>query len=341
MPLAAIVHKEGLYEDVKFEERPALKPSKGCVVVDVLSAGLAFPDILTVGGKHISKPPTPFVVGAEVCGRITAVGEGVKDWKLGDTVFGTSATGGIAEEAELFAKGIYQLPLGVNPTVAAGFELNYGTTWHGIVDLGGLQAGETLLVLGASGGVGAAAIDIGKAHGATVVACASSEEKLAFCESAGADHLINYEKDDLRTELKKMKLDGRIDMVYDPVGGRWAEPAMRSLGWAGRYLVIGFAAGGETPKDAIPKLPLNLALLNERKILGVFWGAWKDQDKNQGNKKNIHTMMEMVRDGKLKPEVSKVYEMETSSFHEACKVIMGRQVLGKVCLQPVKVASRL
>lgn len=341
MPRAAIVHKEGPYQDVHFEERPALKPSKGCIVVDVLAAGLAFPDILTVGGKHISKPPTPFVPGGEICGRVTAVGEGVQDLKVGDHVFGGSNTGGIAEEAEMFARGVYSLPQGVDPIVAAGFELNYGTTWHGIVDLGDLQAGQTLLVLGASGGVGAAAVDIGKALGARVVACASSEEKLNFCKSAGADILINYEKDDLRAELKKLGLDGKIDVVYDPVGGRWAEPAMRSLGWAGRYLVVGFAAGGETPKDAIPKLPLNLALLNERKILGVFWGAWKDQDKNRGNAKNINTMMEMVRDGKLKPEVSKVYDMETSSFHEACEAIMGRKVLGKVCMRPAKAVSKL
>jgi len=203
-----------------------------------------------------------------------------------------------------------------------------------------MKAGERLLVLGASGGVGASAIDLGKALGATVIACASTEEKLEFCKAAGADHLINYEKDDLRAELKKIKMDGRVDVVYDPVGGRWSEPALRSMGWGGRYLVVGFAAGGEVPKNAIPSLPLNLALLNERQILGVLWGMWKARDGNKGNAQNIATMMKMVQEGRLKPVVSRVYPLE-GSFREACDDIMGRRVMGKVCVQPGAAASKL
>merc|ERR1712039_93491 len=217
--------------------------------------------------------------------------------------------------------------------MGAGFELNYGTTYHGIVDLAGLTSGETLLVLGGSGGVGAAAIDIGKAIGAHVIACASSKEKLEFCKTMGADHVINYEVEDLRQSLKTLGKDGSIDVVYDPVGGRWAEPAMRSLGWGGRFVVCGFAAGGETPKNAIPQMPLNLALLNERKILGVFWGAWKARDKNRGNSQNIATMMRWVQEGRLKPIISRVYPMETS-FQQACDDIMHRRVMAKVCVQP-------
>jgi len=328
-----LAQKEGPYQDCRLAEVAALKPQKGTAIVRVLSCGLAFPDILTVLGKHIMRRKAPFVPGQEICGEVTAIGEGVRRLKVGDLVFGSALKGGCSEEAEVHEDVVYTLPAGVDPHVAAGFELNYGTTYHGLVDIGGLKAGETLLVLGASGGVGAAAIDLGKALGATVIACASTAEKLDFCRAAGADHVINYEQDDLRAELKKLKKDGAIDMVYDPVGGKWAEPAFRSMGWGGRFLVIGFAAGGEVPKDAIPNLPLNLALLNERKVLGVLWGGWKTKDGNKGNAANIATMMQLVKDGKLKPIVSGVYSLE-SGFQEACDVIMNRKAMGKICVQP-------
>lgn len=310
-----------------------MKPHAGTVIVKVLSCGLAFPDVLTIGGKHVMRTPTPFVPGGEICGVVTVVGPDVKKLKIGDRIFGGATKGGIAEEAEMMEATSYILPAGVDPNVGAGFELNYGTTYHGLVDIGNLKAGETLLVLGASGGVGAAAIDLGKALGATVIACASSEDKLAFCKAAGADHLIDYEKDDLRASLKKIGMDGKIDVVYDPVGGKWSEPAVRSLGWGGRLLVVGFAAGGDTPKNAIPKVPLNLLLLNERQIQGVFWGPWKARDRNRKNAQNIAAMMKLVQEGKLKPVVSRVYPMETG-FIQACDDIMNRRVMGKVCVQP-------
>lgn len=341
MPRAVVVHKEGPYQDCKVEDVEPLKASKGCAVVKVLSCGFAFPDILTVGGKHIYRRQPPFMPGQEICGEVTSVGEGVTNLKVGDRVFGGSIRGGVSEEAEVLAAAVYPLPEGVDPHVGAGFELNYGTTYHALVDVGHIKAGETLLVLGASGGVGAAAIDLGKAHGATVIACASTAEKLQFCKEAGADHLINYEKDDMRKELKKIGKDGAIDLVYDPVGGRWAEPALRSLGWGGRYLVVGFASGGEVPKNAIPNPPLNLALLNERQILGVLWGGWKMKDGNKGNALNMAKMMKLVQEGKLKPIISRVYPMETSAFHEGCADIMSRKVMGKVCFQPQAVSARL
>mmetsp|Transcript_28836 Transcript_28836/g.73104 ORF Transcript_28836/g.73104 Transcript_28836/m.73104 type:complete len:343 (+) Transcript_28836:76-1104(+) len=334
MPRAVLVHKEGPYQDLKLEDVPALKPAPGNVVVRVLSCGLAFPDVLTVLGKHIMRKPVPFVPGNEVSGEITAVGEGVTGLRVGDRVFGTSIRGGLSDEAEIMAAMASPLPEGVDPDVAAGFELNYGTTYHGLIDIGHLAAGETLLVLGASGGVGAAAIDIGKAVGATVIACASSQEKLDFCKAAGADHVINYESSDLRAELKKLKKDGAIDVVYDPVGGKWSEQALRAMGWGGRFLVVGFASGGQVPKDAIPSIPLNLALLNERKILGVFWGPWKARTGNKGNDKNLATMLQWVKEGKLKPIVSRVYPLD-ESFKSAFDDMMNRKVMGKICLRPL------
>jgi len=320
---------------------PSLQPHPGTVIVSVLSCGLAFPDVLTIGGKHVMRKPTPFIPGFEVCGEVTAVGPNVKTLKVGDRIFGGATEGGITQEAEIMESVAFLLPDGVDPNVGAGFELNYGTTYHGLVDIGDLQSGETLLVLGASGGVGAAAIDLGKALGATVIACASTGEKLAFCKAAGADHLINYEQEELRAALKRIGLDGKVDVVYDPVGGKWSEPALRSLGWGGRLLVVGFAAGGETPKNAIPSVPLNVTLLNERQIKGVFWGPWKARDGNRKNSKNISAMMKMVQEGRLKPIISRVYPMETG-FIQACDDIMNRRVMGKVCIQPnVASASKL
>ena len=206
-----------------------------------------------------------------------------------------------------------------------------GTTYHGLIDIGELKKGEILLVLGASGGVGMAAIDIGKAVGAIVIACASSEKKLQACKEAGADHLIDYTKDGFRDALKKIAPKG-VDVTYDPVGGKWSELALRSTGWAGRFLVVGFAAGGEVPKDAIPAVPLNLALLNERKILGVFWGMWKALDQNVGNRKNIGVMMEWIKEGKLTPYVSKIYPI--AEYLKACDDLMNRRAIGKIVLDP-------
>lgn len=214
-------------------------------------------------------------------------------------------------------------------------QINYGTTYHALVDIAALKEGETVLVLGASGGVGMAAIDIAKALGATVIACASSAGKLAACKDAGADLLVNYTEGDFRksikTSIQELGVEG-IDVVYDPVGGQFAEPSMRSLAWGGRYLVVGFAAGGTTPAKAIPKMPLNLALLSERKILGVFWGAWKMLDNNETNSQNIAKMMTMIQEGKLKPVVSQVFPLQ--DYKGAFKALAARKVIGKIQVGP-------
>ena len=340
MPRAVVVHAEGPYQNCKIEQVAPLEARPGCAIVKVLSCGLAFPDVLTILGKHIGRRQPPFVPGSEVCGEVTSVGEGVTDLVIGDRVFGSAPSGALGEEAEVVAAGVYKMPEGVDPNVAAGFELNYGTTYHGLVDIAKLQKGETLLVLGASGGVGAAAIDIGKAVGATVIACASSTAKLQFCKEAGADVLINYETASLRDELKRLKLDGKVDVVYDPVGGKWSEPAIRSLAWGGRFLVVGFASGGEVPKDAIPKVPLNLALLGERQIQGVFWGAWKARDGNEANSKNINQMMSWILEGRLNPVISKVYPLD-DTFQNAFDDMMSRRVMGKICIQPGLATAKL
>jgi len=305
------------------------------VRVRVISAGLAFPDVLVVEGKHIQKKQAPFVPASEVCGTIVAMGVDGADagFKVGDVIFGLAKTGAMSEYALMDVENAYHVPVGVSPHVAAGFEVNYGTTWHGLIDLASLKEGETLLVLGASGGVGMAAIDIGKAVGAKVVACASTQAKLDACAAAGADVLINYVTDgggDFKAALKKHGVYGSVDVVYDPVGGRFSEPSIRALAFGGRFIVVGFASGGATPKDAIPKIPLNLALLNERVIRGVFWGAWKMMTGNEGNRENMGKMMDLVQRGKLKPVVSKVYAFE--DYAAAFDDMMNRKVVGKVCI---------
>jgi NADPH2:quinone reductase len=329
---------------LKLQDAPQVNPGKNQLAVRVLACGLAFPDVLTVLGKHISKPPTPFILGNEVCGQVINVGVDSSRFKVGDIVFGNAINGGAAQEALLDERDSYLVPDGVDPAVAAGFELNYGTTYHALVDIAELKAGETLLVLGASGGIGMSAIDIGKAVGAVVIACASTDTKLEFCRNAGADHCINYgqgtaeDLKSMRDQIKKIDPTG-IDVVYDPVGGQYSEPALRSTGWGGRFVVCGFASGGETPKDSIPKMPLNLALLNERKILGVFWGFWKATVGGEINRHNITKMMEWVRDGKLTPVITKSYPL--ANYLDACDDLMTRKVIGKIVLDPTKLSSSM
>ena len=319
-------------------------PEDGQLLVDVISAGLAFPDVLTVEGKHIMSKAPPFVPANEVCGRVTAVGPECEEsgFAVGDLVCGVAVTGSMAERAIMLAEQTYRVPAGVDPNVAAGLEVNYGTTWHGLVDLAQIQSGETLLVLGASGGVGMAAIDIGKARGARVVACASTAAKLAACKAAGADVLVNYASDgggDFKAALKEHGVYGEVDVVYDPVGGKFSEVSFRAMGWGGRFLVVGFASGGATPKDAIPRLPLNLALLNERQVMGVFWGSWKARDGNEVNRRSMETMFGMIASGKLKPVVSKVYPL--LDYAKAFDDMMSRRVVGKVCIEMGAGGSRL
>lgn len=324
---------------LQLEEVKPLGPKKGEAVIKVLSTGLSFADSLQAKGKHIFNPTPPFVPCRDVCGVVTAVGEG-SSLSVGETVFGSAGGGSLREEAIVTDAEIYKAPQGLNPHVLAGLELNYGTTIHGLKDVANLRQGERLCVLGASGAIGISAIEVGKAMGAVVVACASTAEKLAACKEAGADVVINYAEPGFKERIKK-EAGGQLDVVYDPVGGEYAEPALRALGFGGRYLVVGFAAGGDTPNNAIPKVPLNLALLNERQIQGVLWGAWKSLNP-QLHRKNMYELVDMLRDGRLKPRPPLVYPLD--AFKEAMALVTGRKAIGKVCCGPttdVTPAARL
>ncbi|WP_409433567.1 NADPH:quinone oxidoreductase family protein [Litorimonas sp. RW-G-Af-16] len=316
---AIVCHEFKSYTDHKVEtiEAPALKP--GHVRIAVEAAGVNFPDILMTEGKYQIKPPFPFVPGAECAGVITELADDVPYLKVGDRV-GTMVMNG-AFATEVVAPMMVTWPLGDMPfDVAAGLALVYGTSYYALKQRAQLKAGETLLVLGAAGGVGLAAVELGKAMGATVIAAASTAEKLAVCREHGADHLINYSEEDLKSRVKEL---GGADVIYDPVGDKFAEPAMRTLKWYGRYMVIGFA-GGE-----IPKIPLNLALLKSIDIRGVFWGTWTMKDP-KGHRENMGEIMEMVRSGTIKPRISGHYPLD--DFVEAFDELANRRAMGKVIL---------
>jgi NADPH:quinone reductase len=322
--MKAVLCKElGAIGGLVVEDVPSPRAGPGQVVVRVKACGVNFPDVLLVQGKYQVKPALPFSPGVEIAGVVKEVGAGVTNVKPGDPVAGAVPYGGFAEEVLAPAQNVVPIPANLDFRVAAAFTLTYGTSYHALVDRAQLQAGETLLVLGAAGGVGLAAVELGKCLGARVIAAASSEEKLAVCKGFGADEVINYEREDLREALKRVAADKGVDVVYDPVGARFAEPAVRSLAWRGRYLVIGFA-GGE-----IPKIPLNLPLLMERSIVGVYWGAWTAREP-EANRTNLALVLDWIMHGKLKPLVSKTFPLGRAV--DALDELTGRRALGKIVL---------
>ena len=304
---------------------PDPTPGPGEVVLDVQAAGVNYPDALMVLGQYQVKPPLPFTPGAEAAGVISAVGKGVTHLRPGQRAVAFTGTGAFAEKLLAPASVVMPLPDGLELEVAAGLPLAYGTSMHALADRAQLQAGETLLVLGAAGGVGLAAVMIGKALGARVIAAASSEEKLELCRAHGADETLNYGAEDLRERLKTLTGGQGPDVIFDPVGGDLAEPAFRSIGWGGRYLVVGFA-GGE-----IPRLPLNLPLLKGASLVGVFWGEFARRDP-QANARNMARLTEWVLDGTLRPLVSGRYPLERTP--EALRALLDRRVTGKVVVTP-------
>jgi len=312
-------------ETLSLEEVPSPKPGPGEVLVQVKAAGVNFPDLLIIQNKYQLKPELPFTPGAELAGVVRAVGPGVTHVKPGEPVVAMVNTGAFAEEC--VASGARVMPLydGVDFAAAAAFTLTYGTAWHALKDRGALRAGETLLVLGAAGGVGIAAIDIGKALGARVIAAASSDEKLAACRARGADETINYAKDDLRERLRALTGDKGADVVFDPVGGPFAEPALRGTAWRGRFLVVGFADG------EIPRIPLNLALLKGCSIVGVYWGGWLQREP-EASRREMQSLVDLLKQGKLKPLVSARYPL--ARVPEALAAIAARRVTGKVVIEP-------
>lgn len=307
------------------DDLPDLVAAPGELVVDVKAAGVNFPDVLTVQGKYQVRPPLPFTPGNEFAGVVRTVGAGVTGFAAGDRVIGFTRTGAFAEQAVAAASAFLPMPDDMDFDVAAAITLTYGTSYHAVADRGALQTGETMLVLGAAGGVGLAAIEIGKALGARVIAAASSDEKLAACKAHGADVLINYETDDLREALRAAT-DGRgPDVIYDPVGGKYSEPALRSIAWRGRHLVVGFAAG------EIPRLPWNLMLLKGASVVGVFWGDFtrKEQDAHLAAMARITAW---IAQGKLKPLVSQRYPLADTA--RALEDMAARKVIGKVVIAP-------
>jgi NADPH2:quinone reductase len=310
-------------ESLVIEEIASPVPGPGEVVISVKAASVNFPDVLIIQNKYQFKPPLPFSPGSEVAGTVKEVGEGVTAFTAGDPVLAVTTYGAFAEEVKTEARRLLSIPAGMDFATAAAFGLTYATSEHALYDRGALKAGETLLVLGAAGGVGLAAIEIGKALGARVIACASTDDKLAVCRTHGADHTINYATEDLRERIKALTGGTGADVVYDPVGGPYTEPALRSIAWRGRLLVVGFAAG------EIPKIPLNLTLLKGCSIVGVFWGDFTRREP-QPFAEAMQRLGRWYAEGKLKPHVSERFPLESAA--DALTLMANRQVIGKVIL---------
>ena len=298
----------------------------GQVVVDIKATGISFPDVLIVQGLYQFKPPFPFSPGSEISGVVSSVGEGVTMYKEGDRVMGSIGSGGLREKGVYIEQQLMPLPETMDFNTAAGFPLNYGTTYHAFKQRGELKAGQSVLVLGAGGGLGITAIHIAKAMGAKVIAAASSQEKIDLCKKEGADEGIIYEREMDRDLQKKFSdqikevTGGGVDMIYDLVGGDYAEPALRAIARHGKYLVIGFTAG-------IPKMPLNLTLLKECQIVGVFWGQFAGVEYAE-NQQNFKELFDLHAEGKIKPFVTETYTLDESAT--AIKTLEDRKVLGKV-----------
>lgn len=324
--MKAVLCKEwGLPETLVVEDVPSPVAGPGEVLVEVHAAGVNFPDTLIIQKKYQYQPDLPFSPGGEVAGVVKAVGEGVSAWKPGDRVLASSTWGGYAQEIVVKAERAMPIPEGMDFVTASAYVLAYGTSLHALKDRAKLAAGETLLVLGAAGGVGISAIEIAKAMGARVIACASSEDKLALCRERGADETINYATEDLRERIKALTGGKGPDVIYDPVGGPYTEPAFRSIAWEGRHLVVGFAAG------EIPKLPLNLTLLKSASVVGVFWGAFLQRDPAV-TRQHLRDLFELYTSGKVKPPITKTYKLEEAA--QALRDVMERRVKGKVAILP-------
>jgi NADPH2:quinone reductase len=320
---AVLCKQYGPPESLTIEELPSPKAGPGEVVVTVKAASVNFPDILIIQNKYQFKPPLPFSPGSELAGVVKEVGPGVNGWKAGDRVIAFTTYGAFAEEVKTEAARLLPLPAGMDFVHGAAFLLTYGTSDHALRDRGALKAGESLLVLGAAGGVGLAAIEVGKALGARVIAGASSEGKLAVCREHGADATINYAAEDLRKRVQELTEGRGVDVVYDPVGGAYSETAFRTLAWRGRLLVVGFAAG------EIPKLPLNLPLLKGAAAVGVFWGDFARREP-QGFAESVRQLGRWYGEGRLRPHVSQTLPLEKAA--EALKRLASREAKGKIVL---------
>ena len=321
----------GGVDKLEINEVPSPDVGPGQVLIDVKAASVNFPDVLMIQGLYQFQPPLPFTPGAEAAGIIEKVGEGVESLKEGDKVFAMTGMGAFAEKIVAPKESVMPIPESMDYETAAALSMTYGTTLYALKQRANLKTGETLLVLGAAGGVGLAAVDLGKAMGARVIAAASSQEKIDMCIQHGADEGFIYPTGDLSKDQQK-ELSGKIkevtggvgaNVIYDPVGSHYSEPALRAIAWEGRYLVIGFAAGD------IPKIPLNLALLKGCQIVGVFWGAWTGIDP-AGNKANFMELFKLHSEGKIAPEVSDKFTLDSAA--DAIAHLQNRKAKGKVII---------
>jgi NADPH2:quinone reductase len=320
---AVLCKQYGPPESLSIEEIESLKAGKGQAVISVKACGVNFPDTLIIQGRYQYRPAMPFSPGGEVAGIVKEVGEGVRHVRAGDKVIAFTGWGGFAEEVVADAKILIPMPEGMDFITAASFVMTFGTSHYALKDRAHLQPGETLLVLGAAGGVGLAAVELGKVMGARVIAAASSDEKLAVCREHGADEVINYATEDLKTRIKDLTQGNGVDVIYDPVGGNYSEAALRGIAWGGRHLVIGFTAGD------IPRIPLNLTLLKGCSIVGVFWGSFTTRDSKR-NQEHLRELLTWFREGKIKPRISATYPLEDAA--QALNDLLERKVKGKVVL---------
>ena len=318
-------------ETLQLTEIADPSPGPGELLVRIRAAAINYPDVLIIEDKYQLKPPRPFAPGGEIAGEIEAIGEGVEGWQRGDRVIAVTGYGGLAEKMVIPAGAAFRLPAGRSYAEGSALLLTYATSIHALVDRGRLEAGQTLLVLGAAGGVGLAAVELGKAHGARVIAAVSSEEKAAAAREAGADEAIVYPAGpfdrDGQKALSQLFKDAvgpaGADIIFDPVGGDYAEPALRAIAWEGRYLVVGFPAG-------IPKLPLNLTLLKSCDVCGVFWGAFAARDP-QANSGHVASLFMLWDEGKISPRISQTYPLERAG--EAIAAMAARKVIGKLVVE--------
>jgi len=320
---AILSHTPGPPSTLTLDDIEKPVPGPKDVLVKVNIAALNFFDSLIIEDRYQFKPPRPFSPAAELAGIVESVGDAVTKFKPGDRVCGYDGSGCAREYVCMRPAGLSLIPDGVSDEQAASIMVTYGTSYYALKDRGDLKAGETLAVLGASGGVGQAAVELGKLMGAKVIACASTDEKLAFCRECGADEVVNYSNEDLKIRLKELTGGAGVGVIYDPVGGPLSEAAFRAIGFLGRFLVIGFAIG------EIPKIPLNLPLLKSADIRGVFWGAFTARDK-KGNQENINQLLTWLADGSLKPHVDSVFPLADTA--KAIEKITARDVKGKVLL---------
>jgi NADPH:quinone reductase len=312
-------------ESLVIEEVASPTASARQVVVSVRACGVNFPDTLIIEGKYQFKPPLPFSPGAEIAGVVKEVGPGVNGFRVGDRVMGFNAYGGFAEEVAVNVDSLVPIPDGMDFDTASSVMMTFGTCIHALKDRANIQPGERLLVLGAAGGIGLAAVELGKVLGAQVIAAASSDEKLAVCREYGADDTINYRTEDLKERIRALTGGQGVDVVLDPVGGEYAEPALRGMAWNGRYLVVGFTAG------EIPRIPLNIPLLKGCSIVGVFWGSFAARDPER-NRTHLTKVLERFTTGQLRSHISARYPLEQAA--DALNAIINRTVTGKVILVP-------